>query len=334
MDLSALRDFHFLRPAWLLALPLLLGLALWLARRRGGEGGWARLIDPELFASLRLEGAAAAGGLSPWPWLALAWTAATLALAGPSWQHDVSTGFRAPAAWVLVLDLSPSMSASDVQPDRATRARYALDDILGAARDARVGLVAFSGEPYTVTPLTDDVATVRALLPPLTPDIMPAGGDNMAPALQQAAQLLSRAGAREQRVIVVSDGFTDPAAAFSAAQQLKAGGATLSVIGVGTSGGAPLSQAGGGFAQDMRGGLVMTHLDEGRLKELAAAGGGDYVTLAELPKLIASLQTHGERAEGATARQDIRIEHWRDGGIWLLPILLLLGAFLSRRGWL
>ena len=335
MELSAaVHAFHFLRPAWLAALLPLWGLLLWLSRRRAGEGNWSRLIDPDLFPALRLEGGSGVAAASPWPWLGLAWTLAVLALAGPSWQQDVSTGYRAPAAWVLVLDLSPSMAAADLEPNRVTRARYALNDLLGAARDARVGLVVFSDEAYTVSPLTDDVATVRALLPPLAPEIMPSGGDNIAPALQQAGLLLGRAAARDERVIVLSDGFTDPAAAFSAAQQLKAAGASLSVIGVGTSGGAPLSQSGGGFAQDARGGLVMTHLDEGRLKELAAAGGGDYVSLAELPKLIASLQTHGERADGVAATQDIHIEHWRDGGVWLLPLLLLLGALLSRRGWL
>ena len=54
-----LQDFHFLRPAWLLALPLLWGLSLWLARRHGRDGNWSRLIDPELLAGLQLEGAAA-----------------------------------------------------------------------------------------------------------------------------------------------------------------------------------------------------------------------------------------------------------------------------------
>ncbi|WP_312632366.1 vWA domain-containing protein, partial [Mammaliicoccus sciuri] len=87
---------------------------------------------------------------------------------------------------VVVLDLSPSMAAADLQPDRVTRARYAIDDLLGAARDARVGLVAFSDEPYTVSPLTDDVATVRALSQPLAPGIMPSAGDQLAPALRQA----------------------------------------------------------------------------------------------------------------------------------------------------
>ncbi len=335
MELSAaLHAFHFLRPVWLLALPPLWGLVLWLARRRAGEGSWSRLIDPELFTALRLESGSGVARASPWPWLALTWTLALLALAGPSWQQDVATGYRAPAAWVLVLDLSPSMAAVDLTPDRVTRARYALDDLLGAARDARVGLVVFSDEPYTVSPLTEDVATVRALLPPLAPEIMPSAGDNLAPALRQAGQLLQQAGARDERVILLSDGFADPAAAFSAAEQLKSHGVRLSVVAVGTRGGAPLRAAGGGFAQDAQGRTAMTHLDVDRLQQLAAAGGGDYVDLADLPRLISRLQIRSERADGAAATQDIYIEHWRDAGVWLLPLLLLLAAALSRRGWL
>src|SRR3546814_3900448 len=84
------------------------------------------------------------------------------------------------------------MAARDLSPDRVTRARYALDDLLGAAHGARVALIAFSDEAYTVTPLTDDVATVRTLLPPLAPDIMPTPGDQLAPALAQAGKLLGR----------------------------------------------------------------------------------------------------------------------------------------------
>jgi Ca-activated chloride channel family protein len=334
MDLSAaMHAFHFLRPAWLLALPPLWGLAVWLARRRARDGNWAGLIDPELLPGLRLSGGEAVASASPWPWLALAWTLAPLALAGPSWQKDVTPGYRGTAAWVLVLDLSPSMSATDLQPNRVTRARYAIDDLLGAARDARVGLVAFSDEAYTVTPLTDDVATVRALLPPLAPDIMPSPGDRLGPALQQAGKLLQQAGGKDQWVIVLTDGFADPAAAFTAAAQLRSAGVTLDVVGIGTTGGAPLSGA-GGFSQDAQGHTLMTRLDPDRLRQLAAAGGGDYADLDGLPGLIGTLQARRETPGGAVAGPDIQVEHWREAGIWLLPGILLLSAALSRRGWL
>lgn len=331
MDL--MQNFHFLRPAWVLALPLLWGLSFWLARRHDSDGDWAQLVDPELLPGLILAG----GGKrsrTPWPWLALAWTLAALALAGPSWQQEPSAAYRGNDAWVLVLDLSPSMAATDLTPNRVTRARYALDDLLGAAQDARVGLVVFSDEPYTVAPLTDDVATIRALLPPLSPDIMPSAGDHVAPALEQAGKLLAQGGAKNGQVVVVTDGYSDPAAAFKAAEKLKSQGMTVDVVAIGTPAGAPLNQAGGGFAQNAQGQLKLARLDMDRLQQLASAGGGRYADLAQLPGLIGDLQDRSDRTGKARAEKDIRVAHWLDGGIWLLPLLLLATALLARRGWL
>lgn len=332
--MALIQHFHFLRPAWLLALPPLWGLAFWLARRRAGDGDWTRLIDPDLLPGLRLAGAGGKGAVSPWPWLALAWTLALLALAGPAWERDATPAWRAPAAWVLILDLSPSMAAADLAPNRVSRARYAIDDLLAAARDARVGLVVFGDEAFTVTPLTEDVATVRAMLPPLAPDIMPTPGDNLAPALDQAARLLTQAGRRDGQVVVLSDGFADPAAAFAAAERLRKQGATLQVVGIGSSAGAPLADPRGGFALDAQGRPRLARLDLDRLRQLAASGGGRYVDLAGLPGLIAELRSRPGTARGATAMAGIAVEHWRDAGVWLLPALLLLAALLARRGWL
>jgi Ca-activated chloride channel family protein len=314
--MALMQDVHFLRPAWLLTLPLLWGLSFWLARRRSRDGNWASLIDPELLPALRLD-SGGQPGRSPWPWLALAWTLAALALAGPSWQRAPSPAYRGNAAWVLVLDLSPSMTATDLPPNRVTRARYALDDLLNAAHDARVGLVVFGDEPYTVAPLTDDVATVRALLPPLAPDILPTAGDNLAPAIERAGTLLEHGGGQSGQVVVLTDGFADPAAAFEAAGKLRSRGVAVSVVGIGAPG---VSNPG--------------HLDVDRLRQLAASGGGRYVDLAGLPALIGDLQAQAGHAGMAKVKQDIRVAHWLDGGIWLLPFLLLLAAVLARRGWL
>jgi Ca-activated chloride channel family protein len=218
-------------------LPVLWGLVYWLARRRREDSAWSGYIDAELLATLRLDEDRIIG-IRPWPLLALVWSIAAIALAGPSWERDQAPAYRASAAWVFVLDLSPSMSLTDVAPDRVTRARYALDDLLNAAHDARVGLVVFSDEPYTVTPLTRDIATVKALLPPLKPDIMPSPGDNLAPALRQAAKLLQQGGAKDQQIVVLTDGFDDPAAALSAAASIRAKHISLSIVGIGTTGGA------------------------------------------------------------------------------------------------
>lgn len=331
--MTFLNVFHFLRPQWLLALPVLWGLVFWLVRRSNHDEGWSRLIDAQLLPALRLDGGGEAG-MRPWPLLALVWSLAALALAGPSWQRNQTAAYRAPAAWVLVLDLSPSMAATDLAPNRVTRARYALDDLLGAARDARVGLVVFSDEPYTVTPLTQDVATVRALLPPLAPDIMPSSGDHLAPALEQAGKLVQQVSAKDRRIVVLTDGFDDPAAAFSAAAALKSHGITLAVVGVGTPNGSPLRNADGSFVQDAHGQPKLARLDVDRLRQLAAAGGGSYVDIAGLPGLIADLQASPQSMGNAIEAKGIEVAHWRDAGAWLLPVLLVLAALLARKGWL
>lgn len=337
MNINAfLQDFHFLRPLWLLAMPVLWGAVVWLARQRSRGEDWTDVIDAELLPALQLDDDSSAGGTStrPWPWLALAWTLAVLALAGPSWQQDSVPAFRAPAAWVLVLDLSPSMDASDLLPNRVTRARYALDDILSAARDARVGMVAFSDEAYTVTPLTQDVATVRALMPSLAPEMMPSAGDHLAPALAKAQQLLSASGAHDKRIVVVTDGFDDPAVVLRKAVALKAQGIAINVVGVGTTGGAPLRNANGSFVQDGKGQTQLTKLDVGQLKQLASSGGGQYVDIANLASLVSSLQSSAERAGDAIAAPGVEVARWIDAGAYLLPGLLLLVTVLTRRRWL
>jgi len=326
-------DFHFLRPGWLLLLPALLGLAWWLGRRRGRDAHWARVIDPSLLPLLRLG--PAISGSSPWPLLALGWTLAVLALAGPSWQHTRTRAYRAPAAWVLVLDLSPSMQATDVPPDRITRARYAIDDLLSAAHDARVALIAFAGEAYPVAPLTDDVATVRLLLGPLSPALMPEHGEQLAPALDEAGRLLAASAHDRGQIVVLTDGFTDPAQALESAERLHEQGSTVNVVGIGTAQGAPQPDGQGGFARDAGGHVLLTRLEAPRLARVAAVGGGQFVTLAGLPQLIGRLQAaHAEALDAAPSAPQLQLTHWRNDGIWLLPPLLLLAALLARRGWL
>lgn len=328
-----LGHLHFLHPLRLLALPPLLVYAAWLAARRARDAGWPRVVDGELLPVLRLsEGR---HGRAPWLLLASAWTLAVLALAGPSWQRQMSPAYRLPASWVLALDLSPSMDASDIPPSRVSRARFAIDDLLTSAQDARVGLVAFGGEAYTVAPLTTDVATIRNLSRALSPALMPETGNRLTPALQAAARLLRVSRGRDRQVIVLMDALTDPAHALLAAEHLRREGMTVNIVGVGTSAGAPAPDGKGGFRRDAQGQVVMTRLQAGILRRIAAAGGGRFVMLDQLPRLIAGLHAESLRSLGsAAAAPRVRLATWLDGGIWLLPPLLLCAVLLARRGWI
>jgi Ca-activated chloride channel homolog len=298
--------FHFIHPQWLLALPPLLAFAAWCARSGRKDAAWGNLIDPELLGQMRLPGASA--GQSPWGLLAVLWTFAVLALASPSWERRTISAYQAPAAWVLVLDLSPTMAATDVSPDRVTRARYAVADLLTAAHDVRVGLVVFAGEPHIVTPLTSDVATVRTLLQPLAPKLMPESGDNVAPALDEASHLLAASHFSRGHVVVLTDGFADPAKAMLVAQRLRASGSTVDVIGIGTT--------------------------DGMLQRVAAAGGGQYFSLNDMPRLIEELRDDANTLkEVSSPAKNLMLTTWLNEGFWLIPPMLLIGALIARRGW-
>jgi Ca-activated chloride channel family protein len=332
MDVSTLRLFHFLHPAWLALLPLLLLFAGWMRWRQSRTGAWSRVMDAELVTALRLDAGGGSGG--PWLLLAAVWTCGVLALAGPAWVRLQSTGYRAPDDWVVVFDLSPSMAVADLAPDRATRARFAIDDLLGAARDARVGLIVFAGEAHTVVPLTSDVATIRGLLQPLNPGLMPESGDAMGPALDQAGRLLRQSGSRRGEVIVLSDGCADPSQALAAAQKLAAQGAAVQVVGIGTADGAPLKDAKGGFVQDDQGRSVLAKLPLDQLQSIAVAGHGQYWSLDQLKQLIAALEArHANPFDEDKVATERQVSSWRNEGIWLLPLILGFALMVARRGW-
>ena len=198
------------------------------------------------------------------------------------------------------------------------------------------GLVVFAGEPHTVAPLRRQgrVATVKLLLQPLTPGLMPESGDKLAPALDEAQRLLTAGYAQHGHVVVFSDGFADPADALLTAQHLRQQGTSVDVIGVGTQAGAPEPDGKGGFVNDSDGRPRLTRIQTDELQHLAAAGGGKFVPVGGLHELSGSLQS--DESDNTDARTEVaqaHLEQWRNEGVWLLPPLLLLAALLARRGW-
>jgi Ca-activated chloride channel family protein len=321
MGLSHL-PFHFLHPAWLPALPALLLFMIWLARSARADTNWARIVDAKLLTLLRVE--AGRHGKMPWLLLGAVWTLAVFALAGPAWNRTQSPAFRAPAAWIVVMDLSPSMAAADVSPTRVTRARYAAMDLLTAAHDARVGLVVFAGEPHTVAPLTTDISTVRLLLQPLAPSLMPETGDRLGPALEEAQRLLEAGASKHGQIIVFSDGSADPVEALRVSRELRDKGTSVNVVGIGDA-----------FVKDAGGQVHSSRLQAEELQRVAAAGGGIYVPVSGIAGLLARVQSaQSQELDTSTASADARLDTWQNGGVWLLPPLLLLAALLARRGWL
>ena len=182
----SLADFHFIRPFWLLALLPTLGLWIWLRRRKLSQGVWHTVCDAELLPYLLQDSHAkqSQGRLALGACLTFL---AIVALAGPTWQRIPMPVFRNASAWVIVLDLSASMDAEDIKPNRLTLARYKIADILKQRKDGQTALIVYAGDAFTVTPLTDDTETIANQLSALNTDIMPEAGSNSAQALAKAA---------------------------------------------------------------------------------------------------------------------------------------------------
>ena len=126
----------------------------------------------------------------------------TLAAAGPSLQRVELPVIKRADALVIVLDLSASMLAADVQPSRVQRARQKILDLLDTRDEGVTGLVVFAGDAHVVTPLTDDTRTIANLMPALSPAIMPLPGADATSGIELASELLRAAGAQGGQVAV------------------------------------------------------------------------------------------------------------------------------------
>jgi Ca-activated chloride channel family protein len=259
--------------------------------------------------------------------LLLALTA--VALAGPSWQRLPDSAFTSRDARVLVLDLSLSMLAEDLRPNRLTRARYRLTDILDATEEGQTGLVAYAGHSFVVSPLTSDVNTIGNMLPALRPDIIPVAGSRADHGLVLAASLLRRAAAGRGEILLISDSATPRDAA--AARGLRDEGIVTSVLAVGTAEGAPIP-SGGGFVTDNNGNVVIARVDRSALAAVADAGGGRYSELG--PSSGVALPWLASEGREFARSDDALGERWKDAGPWLVLLLLPFVAVGFRRGML
>ncbi len=332
--MDAWHNLHFLRPHWLWLLPVVLAALWWLQRRFRHRDGWSAVVDAHLLPAIRVQQGGKASGLLR---LAMAvFVLAVLALAGPSWHKKALPVVKNQHALVIALDLSRSMLAKDVKPNRLQRAKFKVEDLLQQRRDGQTALLAWAGEAFVVTPLTDDTRTIAAMLDALDPSIMPAQGSRASKALQKAAELVHQAGLRRGDILLITDGVDNPAAREKAAELAKQG-FHVHVIGVGTPEGAPIPTR-RGFYTDRRGNVVIPKLDEAALQAVAEAGNGHYHRLTaddtDLRAVLGTMTETGNQNEENRMQKDQRSEQWVDDGIWLVLAMLPLMALLYRRGWL
>ena len=327
--MTGFESFQFLRPGWLVLIIPGCWLVFRLHQRWKKRTDWSGVVEPHLLELLLVEARGIRRAWIPWM-LSLMLILVLTAMAGPVLEKRSVPVLKKNLAKVLVLDVSHSMLAEDLRPNRIERAKFKLRDLLNRIDEGETALIAYAGDAHVISPLTSDTHTITTLLPGLEPDIMPHRGSRPDRAMELAVKLLDGHSANPGEVIWLTDGI--PEKMIPTVAQLL-GRHRLSVIGVGTEKGAPIPGKNSGFLKNSKGGIVMSRLDTSRLQVLAQQKGGTFQILRnddqDLEIVLNQPILMNEYLEDETEKQG---DIWREEGPWLLLVLLPLAALMFRRG--
>lgn len=272
---------RFAEPEWLLfGLAALVLAAVAAAHGRRVRRRLEAHVDPELFAAMTEAHDARRTRRRQW-WLGLsALILCAVALARPQYGHRTEVRKGKGIELVVALDLSRSMLAEDVEPNRLARARLELEDLLRSLEGHRVGLVGFTSVGIPLTPLTVDRSAVRLQLGRVDPSVMPRGGTSIARAIEASRGLIEagQTPGAGHAIVVVTDGEDHDGRAAAAAQAAQSIGIDVHVVGIGSTEGQPIpiyeDGVRRGYVEDARGRTVLTRLEPETLRQIAESGGG------------------------------------------------------------
>lgn len=331
---STLNEFHFIRPHWLwVIIPLLIIVAL-MRYVHKQQSGWQSVLASHLYQHL-ITTAGIKKVRPPLFLLGFCWVLASLALAGPTWERLPQPVYQLNAGKVVLIDMSLSMRATDVKPDRLTRAKYKAIDLVNAITEGETGLVAYAGDAFTISPLSSDAQNLTTLIPSLTPEIMPIAGSDPALGLRAAIELLTNAGYQQGEIFWITDGINN--------QQMKEVSEIfndsmfrLSVLGVGTEEGAPIQLIDGELLKDNRGAIVVPKLTVNNLKSLSRISGGRYASMqsddSDINYLVEQTLMEQDPTKDEDSKQEKFGDKWQEMGPYLLLLILPFAAYSFRRG--
>ena len=333
-SIEIMDGLHFLRPLWLFGVALAPLLAWLLWRQMVLHDPWRRVCDRALLRSLS-ENETTRRRARRFVFAGLLGALCALALAGPSWDSVEVPLMRSTSARVVALDLSRSMNARDVSPSRIAVARSKAATILERSASGETGLVVFAGDGFVIAPLTSDADTLIGILPAFEPDVIPAQGSRPDRGLLEAAWLLRSAGNARGEAVLITDGAKGRLVVEVAAD-LHRHGLRVSVLAVGSEGGARVPLDGGGYLRNFDGTVVVASTPVSLLRDVAAAGGGRFAMAttddADIEHLLGDRDPLSDAGNlEATERRTVV---WLDRGSWLVLALLPLVAVCFRRGWM
>jgi Ca-activated chloride channel family protein len=312
-------SIHLIRPWWLLLIPVSILLHLHLRKSHNTIDRWRSAIAAHLLPHL---GVGAEGGrrVRPYQLLTVVLVVASVALAGPAWERELTPFTEDRAPLVVAIKLTPSMLSVDQQPTRLVRAKQKLRDLLAARQGARTAVVAYAGSAHAVLPLTDDVQLLEIYLESLAPEVMPQDGDAPDAALLLAEQMLASESATGT-IVFMTDGI-DRTLEETFANVANRSDDQIILWAFGTEQGGPIQDS-----DDLAVGV-----DDVGLRTIATAAGGTLVSStidgADVDRVMNKIRTN--LVSAIEENENLR---WHDAGYYLVWPLALLVLIWSRRGW-
>ncbi len=326
---QGLEQFHFLRPAWLVIIPIAAWLYWRLRGRYNAAAQWRHTIAPHLIEHL-VVGSGDRYRIRPYQLMTAALIVASIALAGPTWKREVTPFTEDRAPLVIALELTPTMLAIDQPPTRLERAKHKIRDLLEHRKGARTALIAYAGSAHLVLPLTDDANLIETYLDSLVPAIMPKEGNDASAALQLARDILAKQQSAGT-VLFITDGIDRTQSSAFAPTDHDSNDQLVFLV-AGRDDAAPVSQS-GADGQDF--GLIdgkAPGADIAGINNVADAAGGVVIRMtsnsSDIDAVARQIRTHLVN----TIQDDERFQ-WHDFGyvlVWPLAFIILLWA---RRGW-
>jgi Ca-activated chloride channel homolog len=259
------------------------------------------------------------------------------ALTRPRWGYHWEDLHQRGVDVIVALDVSNSMLAEDIKPNRLERAKRKISDLLDMLEGDRIGLVAFAGTSFVQCPLTLDYGAARIFLSAIDTQLIPVQGTAIGNAITASAKAFRTQDKKSKALILITDGEDQTGQALSAAKAAKSQGVKIYTIGIGGEIGAPLPNpsANGGFRKNQQGEVILSKLDEITLQKIALETGGSYVRSVtgdiDLKTIYKDqIKKHIEKKELKSERRKI----WQERFQWFIflgIIFLFLEACMTEK---
>lgn len=270
--------FRFETPEYLYLLLLLpvfaLAHYLWTFKKRRNL---KRYGDPALLKTFMKDVSPLRTELKFW-FLQMSLLFLIIALARPQYGTRVDTRKRSGIEAIIAIDVSNSMLAEDVRPNRLEKAKMMVSNLVDNMTDDKIGLIVYAGQAYVQLPITSDYVSAKMFLETISPSMIEMQGTDIAAAISLASNSFTLQEGVSRAIFVITDGEDNEGGAVEAAKEAAKRGIHIYMLGVGEPGGAPIPIPGTGqYIIDNEGNTVISHLNEDMCREIANVGNGNYI---------------------------------------------------------